>query len=84
MADNSKIAWTDASWNPVRGCCPVSAGCRHCYAARFAHRFNGPGQPYEGLTAKGRNGPLEPVDLTRIPIVPYVVHLNALTGHVQA
>lgn len=40
-------------WNPVRGCSPVSAGCANCYAARFATRFSGPGQPYEGLAKHG-------------------------------
>jgi protein gp37 len=43
------ITWTDATWNPIRGCSRVSAGCRNCYAERTASRFSGPGQPYEGL-----------------------------------
>jgi len=47
--DRTKIEWTDATWNPIRGCSPVSEGCRNCYAARVAHRFSGPGKPYEGL-----------------------------------
>lgn len=34
MSDNSRIAWTDATWNPVTGCTKVSAGCRNCYAER--------------------------------------------------
>jgi len=49
VADSS-IEWTDAVWNPVRGCSKVSAGCTNCYAMKQAHRFSGPGQPYEGLT----------------------------------
>lgn len=49
MADKSKIEWTDATWNPIRGCSRVSEGCRNCYAERTAARFSGPGQPYEGL-----------------------------------
>ncbi len=57
MGDNSKIEWTDATWNPVRGCSRVSEGCRNCYAERFAHRFSGKGQPYEGLTVLGNDGP---------------------------
>ncbi len=32
------ISWTDATWNPVTGCTPVSAGCEHCYAGRYARR----------------------------------------------
>jgi protein gp37 len=44
----SKIEWTDATWNPVRGCDKVSPGCKHCYAEVFAERFRGvPGHPYE-------------------------------------
>lgn len=49
MADRTGIEWTDASWNPIRGCSRVSEGCRHCYAETVAARFSGPGQPYEGL-----------------------------------
>jgi len=48
MSDNSKIEWTDATWNPVRGCTKISPGCAHCYAETFAERFRGvPGHPYE-------------------------------------
>jgi protein gp37 len=48
MADHSKIEWTDATWNPVRGCTKISPGCKHCYAETFAERFRGvPGHPYE-------------------------------------
>lgn len=49
MAQKSSIEWTDATWNPVRGCTRVSEGCRHCYAEKVAARFSGPGQAYEGL-----------------------------------
>jgi protein gp37 len=49
MGDKSKIEWTDATWNPVRGCSRVSPGCENCYAERMASRFCGSGQPYEGL-----------------------------------
>ena len=48
MSDKSKIEWTDATWNPVRGCTKVSPGCVHCYAETFAERFRGvPGHPFE-------------------------------------
>lgn len=48
MADKSTIEWTDATWNPVRGCTKVSPGCKNCYAERFAERFRGvPGHPFE-------------------------------------
>src|SRR4051812_45651923 len=48
MADRSSIEWTDATWNPVRGCSKISPGCKHCYAETFAERFRGvPGHPFE-------------------------------------
>jgi protein gp37 len=48
MSENSSIEWTDATWNPVRGCTKISPGCKHCYAETFAERFRGvPGHPYE-------------------------------------
>lgn len=53
MSDKSAIQWTDATWNPVRGCSVVSPGCTNCYAQTMAHnRLSGPGRPYEGLTNK--------------------------------
>jgi three-Cys-motif partner protein len=48
MSSHSKIEWTDATWNPLRGCIKVSPGCKHCYAETFAERFRGvTGHPYE-------------------------------------
>lgn len=48
MSDGSSIEWTDATWNPVRGCTKISPGCKHCYAETFAERFRGVlGHPYE-------------------------------------
>src|SRR5512144_688916 len=48
MSDKSKIEWTDATWNPVRGCTKISPGCANCYAETFAERFRGvAGHPYE-------------------------------------
>ncbi|WP_419805626.1 DUF5131 family protein [Terriglobus sp.] len=48
MSIGSTIEWTDATWNPVRGCTKISAGCKNCYAERFSERFRGvPGHPFE-------------------------------------
>lgn len=52
MGAKTEIAWTDATWNPLRGCARVSEGCRNCYAETVAARFSGPGQPYEGLATR--------------------------------
>lgn len=48
MGDDSKIEWTDATWNPVTGCTKVSPGCDRCYAETFAERWRGiPGHHFE-------------------------------------
>jgi protein gp37 len=69
MSGRSKIQWTDRTWNPVRGCSRVSAGCERCYAERLAYRFNGPAQPYEGLTRMTRYGPVWTGKLRLVPEV---------------
>lgn len=53
----SKIEWTEATWNPLRGCSRTSEGCRHCYAERMAARFCGPGKPFEGFATMSPSGP---------------------------
>lgn len=53
MADNSKIEWTEATWNPVAGCSVLSPGCTNCYAMRLAPRLAAMGMDkYDGLTRK--------------------------------
>ena len=42
---NSKIEWTESTWNPVTGCTKISTGCLHCYAERMAKRLKAMGQP---------------------------------------
>lgn len=44
MAANSKIEWTECTWNPVTGCTKISEGCRNCYAERMARRLQAMGQ----------------------------------------
>lgn len=48
MAENSKIEWTDHTFNPWVGCTKVSPGCDNCYAEGWAKRGGqvgwGPGQ----------------------------------------
>lgn len=51
MSSNSNIEWTEATWNPVAGCTPISPGCLNCYAATMSHRLDAMGQAkYRGLT----------------------------------
>lgn len=52
MAD-SKIEWTDATWNPTTGCTWASLGCDNCYAVIMTRRLAAMGQKdYSGLTTK--------------------------------
>jgi len=39
MAENSKIEWTNHTFNPWVGCQKVSPACDHCYAEEWAKRF---------------------------------------------
>jgi len=49
----TKIEWTDATWNPVAGCSLASSGCKHCYAMQMARRLEAMGvEKYKGLTQK--------------------------------
>ncbi|MCT6871878.1 MAG: phage Gp37/Gp68 family protein [Bartonella sp.] len=49
----TKIEWTDATWNPVAGCSIVSPGCKNCYAMKMAARLEAMGSgKYAGLTRK--------------------------------
>lgn len=45
MAAQSKIEWTEHTWNPVTGCTKVSPGCKHCYAEQLAKRLKRMGAP---------------------------------------
>lgn len=45
----SKIEWTDSTWNPTTGCTKISPGCKHCYAETMARRLKAMGvQKYAG------------------------------------
>ncbi|TDF94709.1 DUF5131 family protein [Paenibacillus piri] len=41
----TKIEWTDMTWNPTTGCSKVSEGCKNCYAERMAKRLKAMGNP---------------------------------------
>ncbi|BCH56027.1 hypothetical protein RvVAR031_36370 [Agrobacterium vitis] len=58
MADNTKIEWTDATWNPITGCSIVSPGCTNCYAMKLAgtRMKNHPSRA--GLTKDSKAGPV--------------------------
>jgi protein gp37 len=53
MSTGTGIEWTEATWNPIAGCTPVSPGCLNCYAATMSARLAAMGQAkYVGLTVK--------------------------------
>lgn len=58
MSDQSKIEWTDATWNPITGCSVVSAGCKHCYAMRLAGTRLRHHPSRDGLTRETSAGPV--------------------------
>ena len=43
MSANSKIEWTETTWNPITGCTKCSSGCEHCYASTMAKRLKAMG-----------------------------------------
>ena len=45
MSQNSKIEWTEATWNPVRGFSRISPGCENCCVETTAARFSDLQQP---------------------------------------
>jgi protein gp37 len=48
MSTQSRIEWTEQTWNPTVGCTKVSPGCKHCYAETMARRLKAMGvQGYE-------------------------------------
>lgn len=57
MADQTRIEWADATFNPWEGCQKVSPACDNCYAEARNIRFNGspvnwgPGAPRRRTTA---------------------------------
>jgi protein gp37 len=41
---NTKIEWTESTWNPITGCTKISSGCKFCYAEIMARRLKAMGQ----------------------------------------
>lgn len=54
MAENSKIEWTDHTFNPWWGCVRVSPGCVNCYAETFDKRVHGKEKAHWGVKAGRR------------------------------
>lgn len=65
MSENSKIEWTDHTFNPWEGCQKVGPGCDHCYAETRNARYAGgtavnwgPGAPRRRTSAGNWRKPL--------------------------
>ena len=43
MGTQTRIEWTERTWNPVVGCTKVSPGCKYCYAENMSHRLKAMG-----------------------------------------
>lgn len=39
--NNTQIAWTEKTWNPVTGCQVCTEGCKYCYARELAENKRG-------------------------------------------
>jgi len=39
----TKIEWTEITWNPTSGCTKISSGCKNCYAERMSRRLRAMG-----------------------------------------
>ncbi|MDR6381777.1 phage Gp37/Gp68 family protein [Paraburkholderia caribensis] len=66
MSENSKIEWTDHTFNPWEGCQKVGPGCDHCYAEARNARFGGgtainwgPGAPRRRTSVANWRKPLQ-------------------------
>lgn len=61
MAEDTKIGWTDHTFNGWTGCTKVSPGCEHCYAEGWAKRSGvvqwGPGAARRHTSAKNWTEP---------------------------
>ena len=58
MSDNTKIEWTDATWNPITGCSVKSPGCKNCYAMNLAGTRMKSHPSRAGLTIMSAAGPV--------------------------
>lgn len=80
MGTQTKIEWTEMTWNPTVGCTKVSPGCKHCYAETMARRLNAMGTPgYENgfeltLLPNRLNEPLK----RKIPTIYFVNSMSDL------
>jgi protein gp37 len=56
MVENTKIEWTDHTFNPWTGCTRVSPGCDHCYAEAMSKRNPGSFGSWDPGASRKRTG----------------------------
>ena len=66
MARNTKIEWTNHTWNPWHGCRKVSAGCANCYMFREKKRFGQDPEKVVRSAPKTFNAPLNWIAPARV------------------
>ncbi|MCK4793053.1 MAG: phage Gp37/Gp68 family protein [Desulfobacteraceae bacterium] len=59
MAEDTKIAWADNTWNPWQGCHKVSPGCANCYMFRDKKRHGQEPSVVIKSKAKTFNSPIK-------------------------
>lgn len=63
MAEKTKIAWCNATWNAAWGCTKIDPGCANCYADTLSSRYGfdvwGPGKPRRTFGQKHWDEPLK-------------------------
>jgi len=78
MGTDSKIEWTESTWNPVTGCTKISSGCKNCYAQRMAKRLKAMGQ---ANYANGFNVTIQP-HMLELPLrwkTPQMIFVNSMS-----
>lgn len=60
MGERTVIGWTDASWNPWRGCTQVSPECAYCYMFRDQRRYGRDPEVVVEASKATFNAPLSP------------------------
>lgn len=57
MSESTKIAWTEKTWNPWRGCTKISPGCVNCYMFTAQSRYGR--NPHEVVRTKTWRDPIK-------------------------
>lgn len=74
--NDTGIAWTDVSWNPMSGCEKVSEGCKFCYEEALAEAKRGARAFPNGFDLTFRPHKLaEPAKLKR----PSLIFVNSMS-----